>query len=231
MIAVIPTQGLGLRMRPLTNHMPKALVPILGVPILQRLLMSLSETGINTVIITTNPTDTSIRQFLLGKEFPFCIELIKIKPVSALVDLLVISNHVKSDFFSFDCDLITQPNELCSFVRTAPRLLADLVVGTTRYPPLSTERAVGIAKKGDQKVSILDRGISSGQLRLVPSFFWTPKALEGCDEYISQGIISGPVYMKEISKSRIVRSVYYEVALDVNTPDEVSRAEVLLRSL
>ena len=44
--------GLGTRLRPLTDHMPKALVPVAGVPMLQRVILRLKEAGFDDVTVT-----------------------------------------------------------------------------------------------------------------------------------------------------------------------------------
>lgn len=52
MKALLLAGGLGTRLRPLTDHMPKPMVPILGQPHLKRLINYLSSSGIDEVIVT-----------------------------------------------------------------------------------------------------------------------------------------------------------------------------------
>ena len=43
--------GLGTRLRPLTDHMPKALVPVAGKPMLERVILRLKEAGFNEITV------------------------------------------------------------------------------------------------------------------------------------------------------------------------------------
>lgn len=54
MIGFILAAGFGTRLRPLTNHMPKALVPLAGKPLLEHALMFLEDTGITTIGVNTH---------------------------------------------------------------------------------------------------------------------------------------------------------------------------------
>ena len=49
--AMIFAAGIGSRLRPITDRMPKALVPVGGIPMLQRTLLRLNEAGFNDVTI------------------------------------------------------------------------------------------------------------------------------------------------------------------------------------
>lgn len=64
MKAMIFAAGLGTRLRPLTDRMPKALVPVGGVPALQRVIESVAAAGINDVVINVHHFSQMIRDFL-----------------------------------------------------------------------------------------------------------------------------------------------------------------------
>lgn len=52
--AMIFAAGLGTRLKPLTDHMPKALVPIAGKPLIEHVLGKLVSTGFNDIVINVH---------------------------------------------------------------------------------------------------------------------------------------------------------------------------------
>ncbi len=45
--------GMGTRLRPLTDHLPKPMVPVMGIPLLERSIDELKRCGVNEVILST----------------------------------------------------------------------------------------------------------------------------------------------------------------------------------
>lgn len=64
MKAMIFAAGLGTRLRPLTDNMPKALVPVAGKPMLERVILRLKEAGFNDIIINIHHFGQQIIDFL-----------------------------------------------------------------------------------------------------------------------------------------------------------------------
>lgn len=67
--------GLGTRLRPLTDHMPKALVPVGGVPLLHRLLTKLYAAGYTHVVINIHHHAAQIIDFLAAHDYGMHIDI------------------------------------------------------------------------------------------------------------------------------------------------------------
>ena len=76
MKAMILAAGYGTRLQPLTNHLPKALVAINDVPMLQLIIARLIKSGVDEIIINTHHFADEIAAFLKAKNnFGIQIEL------------------------------------------------------------------------------------------------------------------------------------------------------------
>lgn len=60
--------GLGTRLRPLTDRMPKALVEVAGVPMLERVARRLVDAGVDRLVINTHPFAEQIRDFVASRD-------------------------------------------------------------------------------------------------------------------------------------------------------------------
>lgn len=64
MKALILAAGLGTRLKPLTDEMPKALIPIAGKPLLEHIILKLKFYGINDIIINIHHFGEQIISFI-----------------------------------------------------------------------------------------------------------------------------------------------------------------------
>lgn len=67
MKAMIFAAGLGTRLRPLTDHTPKALVPVAGTPMLERVILRLKDAGFDDITINIHHFGEQILEFLRAK--------------------------------------------------------------------------------------------------------------------------------------------------------------------
>jgi len=68
MKAMIFAAGLGTRLRPLTDRMPKALVPVGGVPMLEQVIIKLKDAGYDEIVVNVHHFAEQIEDFLKEKE-------------------------------------------------------------------------------------------------------------------------------------------------------------------
>ncbi len=68
MKAMIFAAGLGTRLKPLTDHMPKALVPVAGRPMLEHVILKLKVAGFNELVINIHHFGEQILDFLRANQ-------------------------------------------------------------------------------------------------------------------------------------------------------------------
>ena len=60
--------GLGTRLKPLTDHMPKALIPVAGKPLLEHVILKLRDAGSEEIIINIHHFPEQIIKFVESKK-------------------------------------------------------------------------------------------------------------------------------------------------------------------
>lgn len=76
MRAVLLAAGMGTRLRPITNHIPKCLVPIQGRPLLGYWLDQLLQNGIDRVLINTHYLPDAVREYVTGSRWRNAVDLV-----------------------------------------------------------------------------------------------------------------------------------------------------------
>ena len=113
MKAFLLAGGFGTRLRPLTDHTPKCLLPIRGVPILQIWLTLCREFGIEEVLINVHSHGDSVRRFVDEYKDGLEIRLFEEKVLlGSAGTLLANQNWVRKEtsFWVFYTDVLTTTN-------------------------------------------------------------------------------------------------------------------------
>lgn len=76
-VVIIPAAGLATRMRPLSNTMSKAMVPVAGKPILGHILSTLEKTGVVDRVIIVDGETPDIRRFIKTVSYNMKIECVR----------------------------------------------------------------------------------------------------------------------------------------------------------
>lgn len=79
--AMVLAAGLGTRLRPLTEHTPKALVNINGKLMIENVILKLLSCGIEEIIINTHYLSEQVNEYFNKKDFGIKIQLIHEKEI------------------------------------------------------------------------------------------------------------------------------------------------------
>ena len=74
MQAMIFAAGLGTRLKPLTDHMPKALVSVGGEPLLKRVIFQLKDAGFTRIVVNVHHFSGQIIDYLRS-HYNFCMDI------------------------------------------------------------------------------------------------------------------------------------------------------------
>jgi mannose-1-phosphate guanylyltransferase len=107
--AVVLVGGEGTRLRPLTYGTPKPMVPIFGVPFLERTLSRLKRAGIDEAILAAGYMPQAIRDHFgdgsrLGMRLTYVIED---EPLDTAGALKNVEHHIRGPFFVLNGDVLT----------------------------------------------------------------------------------------------------------------------------
>jgi mannose-1-phosphate guanylyltransferase len=119
MKAFLLAGGLGERLRPLTDRVPKCLVPINGVPLLAIWIDLCNRSGIDSVLINVSRHGDQVEDFLALQELPIDVRIVREKePVGNAGTVLANREFVRGEdnFFILYADNLTDAS--------LPRLLA-----------------------------------------------------------------------------------------------------------
>lgn len=112
---MILAAGLGTRLRPLTDRIPKALVEVGGAPVLEHVARRLVEAGVDRLIINTHPHADRIRRFVderrgFGVEVVFSHEPDRPLDTAGGVRHAVSLFRRDAPFFLHNCDVLSTVN-------------------------------------------------------------------------------------------------------------------------
>jgi len=128
MIAVVLAAGSSYRMRPLTDHMPKCLLPIEGKPILEQILQNISAGGIRDVLMVTGYQEEMIKEYVQAHSYGLTFRFITNEIYSTTSDSVSLYKTKPyaqgQEIFLVDADLWFYPGAMYKLLRAEE---ADIV--------------------------------------------------------------------------------------------------------
>lgn len=106
---VIMAGGFGTRLKPITNVLPKPLIPIGEKTIIEHIFQHFSRHGCNTFYISVNYKAELIEYYLKNQKLPYNISYFKEdKPMGTAGSLSLLKDNIKETFFVSNCDILIE---------------------------------------------------------------------------------------------------------------------------
>lgn len=209
MKALILVGGLGTRLRPLTFSIPKPLLPVGEIPILQIILDQMKRAGIEEIVLATGYHAELIRAFCgNGAKWGLRIDYVhEEEPLGTAGPIALARQHLNTDdaFLLMNGDILTDL-DFGEFLRAGIGSGHDLTVGYTKHvyrSPFGVLSIAGDVVRGITEKPCYEHFISAGiycvrapALDFVPdgTFFTMPDLIE---RLIAAGRQVGAQYIRD----------------------------------
>ena len=238
MKALIFAAGLGTRLKPLTDSIPKALVPVGGVPMLERVILKFKEAGFTEMVVNTCYFADKVEKFLSDNgNFGIDIRISReqgpepfetgggIKYARALLEdgepFLAYNVDILSDVDLRGFIEQTDPGALANLLVTAPKdtddrfFLFDGDMRLSGWTNIRTGAVRGNPGPDSRRMSFC--GIHLVSPEIFPLLESWPERFSITDFYI------------ESAASHIIRGVEAKdlKLIDIGSPEALKRAELL----
>jgi choline kinase len=122
MKAVILAAGVGSRLRPLTDNMPKCLVEVNGISILERQIEALARPEIEEIVIVCGYKAEKVFRFVHGKGYRNIrlVENLEYLNTNNMYSLYLAKDFVPDDFILANADVIFHPGIIGELINNSP---------------------------------------------------------------------------------------------------------------
>jgi dTDP-glucose pyrophosphorylase len=218
--AVVMAGGLGTRLRPLTERMPKPMLPVGDRPVMEHVLEQLQKVGISRISITTHyKPEAIVEHFGDGHRFGVEIDYVNEKEPLGTAGALGLLKPPDGPVLVINGDVLTQVN-FRSMLAYHTDNKADMTVGVRRF---ELQVPYGVVAMEGSKVVELDEKptyrffINAGVYLIEPAVLRLIKNRERLDatDLIDRLIAAGKT---------VVGFPIHEYWLDIGRPDDYVRA-------
>ncbi|HHW58361.1 MAG TPA: NDP-sugar synthase [Clostridia bacterium] len=190
MKALLLAGGLGTRLRPLTDDLPKPMVPIMGRPLLERIILNLKKSGVDEVVISTYYKSQYIEDYFKPEEDYLGVKIHYITEESPLGTGGAIKNAEKffdDTFLILNSDIVSDI-DYADLIKYHKRRRAQVTIASIEVRDTSQYGVIEFDEKG-----------------FITAFKEKPKPGESNSKYINAGVyVFEPEVLKEIPENTVV---------------------------
>ena len=234
MKAGIIAAGEGSRLRSEGIALPKPLVTVDGIPLIERLITTFIRCGITEIACIVNEYSLEVKEFVEKKRFPIPIHCVVETTPSSMHSLFALAPHLRNDAFLLSTvDSIFSEDEFAGYLRYAGQHRSvDGILAVTDF--VDDENPLHVEM--DEKKRILSFKKSS----IVPGsnqadwitgglYIFSPKIFREMDAVLARGIERLRNFLTYLIESGYVLEGYpFSKIVDVDHAGDIKAAEELL---
>jgi len=227
MKAAILAGGEGRRLRPLTDKILKPLIPVNGVPMIERAVRILENSGIDEVVIVIR-RNTEVKNYLNKLKWKIKLKFIEKDTKDISEAFFALKDEFDERFFYFNSDLIFDPKAFYKFVNDVKNRKSDLVICVSKkvsdpnHPKVIIDDNLNVTGTGQPKNGYSITGISLCS----PSLFNEEKKSKKMR--ISHFV---EFLMKLVIGKYTVTAYKFPEVIDVNRYEDLKKAEEFLKRI
>jgi len=240
MKAGIIAAGEGSRLRSEGITTPKPLVPVNGVPLIERLIMSFIHAGIDELVCIVNESSPEVKRFVEKKQFPIPVTFVVKTTPSSMHSLFALAPHLMDGRFLLSTvDSIFNEDEFGRFINYArSRDSVDGLLAVTGFIDDENPLTVQV----DRSMRILAFGTrtagpgspqtpSTAPLATGGLYVLSPRVFNEIDSALTQGLERLRNFLSYlVARGYTLEAYPFSKIVDVDHADDVRTAEDLLRA-
>jgi NDP-sugar pyrophosphorylase family protein len=186
MQAVILAGGKGKRLFPFTESHTKAMIPVLGLPIIERVMEIMVGSGIDEFVLVVSPKDDEIIHYFQNKSSLNCkINFVFQDPPLGMGDALKQAvPFIHGDFILSSCDNLVEKGVIHQMLEIWKNKKSNGMLSTIEVHPRDIPRMGIVEIEGDFVKKIIEKPAieeAPSNIGSVPLYIFSPKILKYLD--------------------------------------------------
>jgi len=229
MKAVILAAGEGKRLRPLTETMPKVMLPVANKPVLEYVIDAVRNSGISEIIVVVGYKKEVIMEYFREYEGIDIIYVVQDKQLGTSHALLQVTKHINEPFIVLSGDNIIDQRSISKLIHNESEysMLVKENLHPSKYGVVTAEK--NILKKLVEKPpnENLKRFVSTGIYKLSTSIFDTIENATSQGDYSLSSVIQSTV-----EQGKKISTILADLWMDIAYPwDFLSINETMSHSV
>jgi NDP-sugar pyrophosphorylase family protein len=223
--------GEGSRLKQDGVFVPKPLVKVDGIPILERLLLQYHSIGVSEAYCIVNEESDSVRKYIEGKKLPIPVRFhVKTTP-SSMHSLFELGQYLRDDHFLLSTvDSIFDGAELVGFMESAFKREVDGLLAVTR--PSEDDNPLWVELDDSNRIGAFRRPSSGNLLITGGLYFFSPRIFDLQNEAIGIGMSRLRNFLNLLlHKGYILRAYRFKRIIDLDHAADIDLADEFIQNL